>query len=82
MVSNKDIKPKDIFYKAVFWDAKFEELDFEEDKNFIIPRVLTRGTDKDIYFVCEYYDKNTILSVLKATKGMDPATINYFNQVL
>jgi hypothetical protein len=82
MLLNKEIKPKDIFYKAVFWDAKFEELDFEDDKNFIISRILTKGTDKDIYFVCDYYDKKTILFVLKTTKGIDPAIINYFEQVL
>jgi hypothetical protein len=81
-MDNKNIKPKDVFSKPTFWDVKLERFDLELDKKFIIPRVLSRGTENEIWFVLEYYDNQTILNIINNTKGLDPKVINFFNLVL
>lgn len=77
-----NVRPINVFLKPTFWDVKFEELDFFSDKNFIIPRVLSRGTDKEVWFVVNFYEKETIISIINNTKGLDSKVINYFNKVL
>jgi len=70
-------KPKDIFLKSTFWDANFDNFDFNTDKYFIISRVLTRGTDKEINFVLSYYTQSDILDALNNSKGIDKKTLNF-----
>ena len=46
--------------KSLFWDYNINELDPDIDKNLILERVFTCGTEDDEREVFNYYGKNVI----------------------
>jgi len=51
LFGGKSVGPKlsDLFPVAIFWDVDANELSVEEDKDFIVPRVLSRHMNKVEY---------------------------------
>lgn len=60
-----------------FWDVNFHKLDPINSKRLIIERVFTLGTSKEIALVMAFYGKNSVLSVLRNLKYLDPKTLNF-----
>jgi len=64
--------------KPCLWGAMIESLDIKEDSFLIIERLLEHGGDKQIEFLLETYDKETILEVIKQSAYLLPKTVNYW----
>ena len=62
----------EIFPKHLFWDMDYDALDLQQDKDIIIPRALIASTpatfQSDITKLESFYDRDQIVSELKATK--------------
>jgi len=56
-------------------------LDAEKDKDFIIVRVLERGTDVEIMHIESTYSQQEIISALENTRGVSKKTINFYKTV-
>jgi hypothetical protein len=64
--------------KPCLWGAMIESLDIREDNFLIIERLLEHGGDKQVGFVLETYDKDTIVEVIKQSAYLSPKTVNYW----
>jgi hypothetical protein len=63
--------------KETFWDVDFNNFELNKDKYFIIPRVLMRGSDDEIWFVLKYYSHKTLKNVLVNTRFLEKRTLNF-----
>jgi len=72
---------KNILTPSTFWDVNLNLLDAEKDKDFIIVRVLERGTDVEIMHIESTYSQQEIISALENTRGVSKKTINFYKKV-
>lgn len=64
--------------KALFWDINFSDIDFTKQKSYIIPRVVDRGTKKDVQLIWNFYGQKTIKEVLLNSRFLEDKTIYFF----
>jgi hypothetical protein len=65
------------FSQYLFWDTSLEKIDIIKHKNYIVERVLSRGTLKDFYFLLQLYTNEEITKAVKTSKVLDKKTINF-----
>jgi hypothetical protein len=65
------------FSQYLFWDTPLEKIGIIKHKNYIIERVLSRGTLKDFYFLLQLYTNEEITKAVKTSKVLDKKTINF-----
>jgi hypothetical protein len=63
----------------LFWDYNTKNLDPNIDRNLILERVFTRGTEKDEKEVFDYYGNNVIRDTVLNIKYFDKKTLNYLS---
>lgn len=68
--------------KYLFWDYNINTLDPNIDKNLILERVFTRGTEDDEKEIFNYYGKELIKDTVLNIKYFDKKTLNYLSIVL
>jgi hypothetical protein len=72
-VLTKKIKKGEFpFSQYLFWDTPLEKINIVKHKNYIIERVLMRGSLKDFYFLLQLYTTEEIIIAVKNSK-----TINF-----
>jgi len=62
----------------LFWDVDPSGVNPETHRQFIIPRVMERGTLADVKTVWEYYGGETVKSVLLNAAGLSAKTVSFF----
>lgn len=62
----------------LFWDVDPSGVNPETHRQFIIPRVMERGTLTDVKTVWEYYGSETVKSVLQNAAGLSIKTVSFF----
>jgi hypothetical protein len=65
--------------KYLFWDCDTDTLDPNIDRNLILERVFSRGTENDEKEVFGYYGKNIIKEAVLTVKHFDKKTLNYLS---
>ena len=75
-MNETEIKSK--ITEALFWDINFAKIDFAKQKAFIIPRVMDRGTKKDVKLIWNFYGEETIKESLINTRFLENKTIHLF----
>lgn len=65
------------FSQYLFWDTPVDKIDLIKHKNYIIERVLSRGTLKDFYFLLQLYTDEEIKKAVKTSRVLDKKTINF-----
>jgi hypothetical protein len=75
--SNDDILSK--LSTCLFWDYDTKNLDPNIDRNLILERVFTRGTEKDEKAIFAYYGNNAIRDAVLNIKYLDKKTLNYLS---
>jgi hypothetical protein len=65
--------------KFLFWDYDVNILDPNIDKNIILERVFTRGTENDEKEIFNYYGKTLIKDTVLNIKYFDKKTLNYLS---
>jgi hypothetical protein len=68
--------------KDLFWDCNTNSLDYDNNKQFILERVFTRGSENDEKEVFKYYGINTIKETVLNIKYLDRKTLNYLSVIL
>jgi hypothetical protein len=66
----------------LFWDYDTKTLDPNIDRNLILERVFTRGTEKDEKEEFAYYENNVIRDTVLSIKYLDKKTLNYLSIIL
>lgn len=69
------IKPQ--LSEVLFWDTDHDLIDWEKHANFIIVRVLERGTLEDFRQIRKFYGDNKIVSAAVSARSLSRKT-NYF----
>jgi hypothetical protein len=68
---------KPIFSDYLFWDCDTEKIDYARRVNFVLERVFSMGTEKDIREAIRYYGVETIKKEIIQIKILDKKTVNY-----
>ena len=68
--------------KYLFWDCNREMLDPKADRNLILERVFTRGTENDEKEIFNYYGKDLVRNAVLDIKYLDKKTLNYLSIIL
>jgi len=63
----------------LFWDYNIDLLDPNIDRNLILERVFSRGTENDEREVLNYYGTNLIKKTILDIKYLDKKTLNYLS---
>lgn len=75
MESKDLIKQLSVF---LFWDVDPSAINPEAHQQFIIPRVMDRGTLNDVKTVWDYFGEETVKQVLLNTASLGKKTIRFF----
>lgn len=73
------MKVSEAFHKSLFWDVDPEKLDWEKSRQFIIERVLQRGSTSEVKKVFSLYSAEQIKTSVLKSKTLDKKTANYFS---
>jgi hypothetical protein len=65
----------------LFWDYNINILDPNIDRNLILERVFSRGTENDEKKILNYYGKDLIRNAILDIKYLDKKTLNYLSIV-
>jgi hypothetical protein len=66
----------------LFWDCDRDMLDPYADRNLVLERVFTRGTEDDERTVFNFYGKDLIRESAPNIKYLDKKTLNYLSIIL
>ncbi|MDR1837452.1 MAG: hypothetical protein LBQ89_07320 [Treponema sp.] len=67
--------------KFLFWDCNIDLLDPNVDRNLILERVFSLGTENDEREIFGYYGKDFIKHTIPDIKYLDKKTLNYLSIV-
>ena len=81
MVLNRKTIHTNLLNSTTFWDVDLNLLDMVKDTDFIIVRVLERGTDQEIRYIESVYSQQEIISALESTKGVSKKTLNFYKTI-
>ena len=81
MVLKRKKLHKNLLNPTTFWDVDLSLLDASKDMDFIIVRVLERGTDAEIRHIETVYSQQEIISALENTKGVSKKTLNFYKTI-
>jgi len=80
---NYNVEIKTLKKTELFWDCNIDSIDPIENKEFIIERILSRGSMDDFNWAIQFYDIDTIKKVVLRNKTLDIKSQNlwcrYFN---
>ena len=62
----------------LFWDVDVEAMDSQSHRNFIVPRVMDRGTQRDVLAIWAYYGAESIQESLLRAPSLQQKTIFFF----
>ena len=66
----------------LFWDVDPKTIDLEKHAQYIIERVLEFGTDKEVAWMWNYYQKSSISKTIKNSRVVSPYTKNLWQEIL
>lgn len=67
--------------KEIFWDVDYSKLDYEKSANWVICRVLDRGSLKDWKEIKANYGVEKILEVAKNVKYLSKKTVYFLSAI-
>ena len=59
---------------ALFWDTDPDRINLKENARYVIERVLDFGTDEEVRWLWNFYDKTLIKEVVAASRALRPDT--------
>jgi hypothetical protein len=68
-----------ILSKFLLWDCDIKKINYTKNVNFILERVFSMGTERDIREVVRYYGIDIIKNEIVKIKILDKKTINYLS---
>jgi len=76
-----EVEIKSQITEALFWDINFSTINFTEQKSFVIPRVMDRGTKKDVKLIWDFYGARVIKETLINTRFLEDKTMYFFANI-
>ena len=67
--------------KSLFWDVDVNNINWDKHSNFVINRVLSRGTLQDWTEIKKYYGLNTIKTTVLNMRYLDKLTLHFCSVV-
>lgn len=65
----------------LFWDVDRETVDPREHREFVVQRVVERGTIADWRFLRKQYGLDGIVDSAKKLRSLDPASLSFLSSV-
>ncbi len=66
------------YIKTVLWDVDLKDVDLKEHQNFLIARIIDKGTLKSVKWLESKYSKKNIKKVAKVSKNISSKTKNFW----
>ena len=70
------------YFKPYFWDVNFDKLNIKEKREFIVSRVLEKGSDKAIRWVFSQLNIEEIKRIVLINLNLSDSTFNLWSRVL
>ncbi len=70
------------FRQALFWDADPDQIDTKKNAPYIIERILDLGTDREVRWLWNFYDKKLLKKVVANSRSLMPQTKNFWTLLL
>jgi len=64
------------FRQTLFWDTDPKTIDTKKNAQYIIERILDLGTDKEVRWLWNFYDKSLIKKTVAKSRSLRPETKN------
>lgn len=64
-----------------FWDVDFGKIDVKADRNFIVSRVLQRGSDMEIMHLNSVFSFSEIHHILENYSGVPKKILEYYKNM-
>ncbi len=65
----------------LFWDTDYEKIDWDKKSEYVISRVLDRGSLKDWFEIKRYYGIEKIVDVVKNARYLSKKTVYFMSNV-
>jgi len=70
------------FRQALFWDTKPGKIDANRNAKYVIERILDFGSDKEVRWLYNFYDKSLLKEVVAKSRSLRPETKNLWMLLL
>jgi len=70
------------FRQSLFWDVNPENIDPKKNAQYVIERILDFGTDKEVKWMWDFYDKKLIKKIVTKSRCLRPRTKNAWTLLL
>lgn len=64
------------FRRSLFWDTDPKKIDTQKNTQYIIERILDFGTDGEVKWLYDFYDKRLLRKVVAKSRSLRPRTKN------
>lgn len=64
------------FRQTLFWDTNPNNIDTKKNAQYIIERVLDFGNDKEVQWLCHFYNRSLIKKIVVKSRSLRPETKN------
>lgn len=75
-------KKHPVFSNGCFWDQDYTKLNPDKNKNYIIARVISRGSSQDEMELFRYYGWDTIKTEVVKIRYLNNKIFNYISKLL
>jgi hypothetical protein len=68
---------KEHLNRRLFWEIDFDKLNVDEKKQYVIERVLERGSLSQFKALINYYGRNEVAKAVKFARSLDALNHNF-----
>lgn len=62
------------FRQALFWDVNPKKIDAKKNAQYVIERIFDLGTDKEVRWLWNFYDKKLLKKIVRKSRSLRPRT--------
>jgi len=70
------------FRQSLFWDVNPKNIDPQKNAQYVIERIFDFGTDAEVKWMWDYYDKAPIKKIVDKSRCLRPRTKNGWKMLL
>ena len=67
--------------REIFWDVDYNHIDWDKSRQWVICRVLDRGSFQDWKEIKNYYGINTIIEAAKTARYLSKKTVYFLSNI-
>lgn len=70
------------FRQSLFWDTNPDKIDIQKNAQYVIERVLDLGSDKEVKWLWQTYDKSLLKKVVEKSRSLRASSKTLWTLIL